>query len=113
MDSADRDDNSHILAISISENEGLSWTHQRILEYSHDGMHLYPTALQDPTCDNVYLAYSEATNVVDNDRGCDILDNVEDYNECLEKSVTMKFIKFTVLHESWIIDDHDWNYDYE
>jgi len=110
---ADRDDNAHIMAISISENEGLSWTHERVLEYFYDTMTIYPTALQDPTCDNIYLAWSLSTNDVSIGVGCDVALSDEAYAECVETSVSLDFIKFTVIHETWVLDNHNWQLDYE
>jgi len=114
---ADRNDNSHMLAVSISSNAGLSWTHERILEYANDGKSLYPVALQDPLCDNVYLAWSVEINEQGGGLNCQAIINTggsdEDYDICVAKSVSMDFIKFTVIHESWVVDNHDWALDYE
>jgi len=115
--SADRDDNAHMLAVSISSNDGLSWTHERILEYAHDGMSLYPVAIQDPSCDNIYLSWSVETNEQGPGLNCQAVANdggtLEEYNICRTKSITMQFIKFTVIHESWVLNHHNWDFDYE
>jgi len=115
--SADRDDNSHMLAVSISANAGLSWTHERILEYANDGKSLYPVAVQDPTCDNIYLAWSTETNEQGPGLDCQAITNTGgtelSYDACVNKSVTLDFIKFTVIHESWVINHHSWALDYE
>jgi len=112
--SSTRDDNSHMLAVSISENEGLSWSYQRILEYYYDGMSLYPTALQDPTCDNIYLAWSVKTNNYGTGLGCGVFEYASDnYLDCRNKSVMMEFIRFTVIHETWVFDNHNWQLDYD
>jgi len=34
-------------------------------------------------------------------------------NECYKRAFTASFIKFTILHESWIRNNHDWSYDTE
>jgi len=113
----DRDDNSHMLAVSISENAGLSWIHQRILEYANDGKSLYPVALQDPLCDNIYLSWSVEVNEQGPKLNClAIINNggsVDDYFLCIDRSVTMAFIKFSVIHENWVLDNHNWSLDYE
>jgi len=113
----DRDDNSHMLAVSISANAGLSWIHERILEYANDGKSLYPVALQDPLCDNVYLSWSVTVNEQGPKLNClAIINNggsTKDYNMCMTRSVTMAFIKFTVIHENWVLDNHNWSLDYQ
>jgi len=115
--SADRDDNSHMLAVSISENGGLSWAYERILEYANDGKSLYPVARQDPLCENVYLAWSVETNEQGPGLDCMAITNnggtEEAYEICIAKSVTMAFIKFTVIHETWVHDNHNWELEYE
>jgi len=115
--SADRDDNSHMLAVSVSWNAGLSWTYERILEYANDGKSLYPVALQDPECENIYLAWSVEINEQGPGLDCMAITNnggtQEAYETCIAKSVTIAFIKFTVLHESWVVDNHNWAFDYE
>jgi len=111
---ADRDDNSHMLVITISENGGLSWTYSRTLEYAYDGKFLYPSGIQDPTCANVYLTYSVETN--EPDQGCGALNNsgkFEEYDQCLQRAVTMTYIKFTILNEGWVKNSHEWELDYE
>jgi len=111
---ADRNDNSHMLAISISENGGLSWTYSRILEYAYDGKFLYPSAVQDPTCSNVYLTYSTESNEAE--QGCIALNSsgrYEEYDMCLQRAVSMTYIKFTIFNEEWVIDPHGWSLDYE
>jgi len=111
---ADRDDNSHILAISISENGGLSWIYSRILEYAYDGKFLYPSGVQDPWCSNVYLTYSTLSN--EPDQGCGALNEAgmyEEYDRCLQRGVSMTYIKFTVLNEEWVRDPHNWELDQE
>jgi len=109
---ADRDDNSHMLSITVSENGGLTWTYSRVLEYAYDGKFLYPSGIQDPGCSNVYLTYSVETN--EPDQGCIALNNAgaeEDYESCLEKAVTMTFVKFTVFNEDWVKNPHSWSLD--
>jgi len=104
----DRDDNDHILVVALSENEGLSWQYSRTLEYAYDGMHLYPVGLQDPTCNNVYLTYSMRTNEKQISCSSDL-----DWPACVEHRTTVNLIKFTILHESWVENDHNWKYDYD
>lgn len=110
-----RNYNSHILAVSISDNAGLSWMSERILEYAYDGMSLYPVALQDPLCDNIYLAWSARTNELPMSCMAFTSSGVKYdlYEKCITQSVDMRFIKFTVIHENWVYDDHNWDYDYE
>jgi len=109
-----RDDNAYMLTVSISDNAGLSWMHERVLEYANDGKSLYPVALQDPLCSNVYLAYSVEVNEQGPGLNCDTLyiTSDQEYQACLEKSITIAFIKFTVIHESWVLDNHNWKLDY-
>jgi len=110
---ADRDDNSHLLSISVSGNGGLTWQYSRILEYAYDGKFLYPSGIQDPKCTNVYLTYSVETN--EPEQGCIALNNsklFDEYEACVERAVTMTFVKFTVLNEDWVKDPHDWELDY-
>jgi len=113
---ADRDDNSHMLAVSVSKNVGLSWMAERMLEYANDGKSLYPVALQDPLCDNIYLSWSAAINMQGPGINCQAVLNTggtkTEYQACLNKSVTMMFVKFTVLHETWVLDNHNWELDY-
>jgi len=111
---ADRDDNSHMLSISVSTNGGLTWQYSRMLEYAYDGKFLYPSGIQDPLCSNVYLTYSVETN--EPDQGCGALNNsgaYDAYDECLERAVTMTYVKFTVLNEDWVKDPHGWELDYK
>jgi len=104
-----RIENDHILVVALSENEGLSWQYSRTLEYALNNRHRYPVGLQDPTCNNVYLTYSMRTN--DKLSSCSSLK--DDEATCREHSTTVNFIKFTVLHESWVENYHNWSYDYE
>jgi len=108
-DPGDRIDNAHILVVALSDDEGLTWLHARTLEYAYDAMHLYPVGLQDPTCDNVYLTYSMETN--EPRVTCSALSG-DEYDTCMEKRITINFIKFTILHESWVLDSHNWAYDF-
>jgi len=110
IDPGDRIDNAHILVVSLSDDEGLTWQQSRTLEYAYDAMHLYPVGLQDPTCDNVYLTYSMETN--EPRVTCSALSGYS-YDTCMEKRITINFIKFTILHESWVEDPHNWGYDFE
>lgn len=103
-----RIENDHILVVALSENEGLSWQYSRTLEYALDDRHLYPVGLQDPSCNNVYLTYSMQTN-----EKLSSCSSVKDDKACVEHSNTVNFIKFTILHESWVENYHTWKYDYE
>jgi len=115
-DPGDRIDNSHILVVALSNNLGLSWQYTQTLEYAYDAMHLYPVGLQDPTCNNIYLTYSVATN--EETISCQAMESSQYlidgvYENCLKNLVTVEFIKFTVLHETWVKDRHNWGYDHE
>jgi len=115
-DPGDRVDNSHILVVALSNDLGLTWQYAQTLEYSYDAMHLYPVGLQDPTCDNIYLTYSVETN--EERVSCAAMETnpyiqTNAYEDCLKKLVTVDFIKFTVLHESWVVNPHSWGYDHE
>merc|ERR1719510_1275821 len=34
-------------------------------------------------------------------------------NECRDRLYEESFIKFTVFHESWVINKHNWDFDYD
>ena len=69
-----------------------------------------PYPAQDPTCNNIYLTYSMETN--EPRVTCAALSG-DEFDICMEKRITINFVKFTILHESWVLDNHDWDYDYE
>jgi len=110
-DAGDRTDNTHILVVALSEDEGLSWAYSRTLEYAYDAMHEYPVGVKDTTCDNVFFTYSMESN--EKDVSCSAITDEVAYEACVKKNLDMYFIKFTILHESWVLDDHNWGYDYE
>lgn len=110
-DAGDRVDNTHMLVVALSEDEGLSWAYSRTLEYAYDAIHEYPVGVKDTTCDNVFFTYSMETN--EKAVSCAAIQDEVAYEACLTKDIHMYFIKFTILHESWVLDDHNWGYDYE
>jgi len=99
----DRYSNSHHLAVGLSSDYGLTWQYSRMIEYAYDGVFNYPVGLQDPSCNNIYLTYSVE---VDETSGCSML------KECSEETQnTMNYIKFTVITETWVKNDFDYQYD--
>jgi len=125
VDTGDRLDNTHTMMVALSDDAGLTWKYSRILEYHYDGLHAYPVGFQDPGCNNIYLTYSvgahetvfmSAPNVKPFVPGCEawaIQGNMEQFEDCLQRTMPHNYIKFTIFNEGWIKREPNWSLDYE
>merc|ERR1719433_1441591 len=100
---ADRYSNTHHLAAALSMDAGMTWQHSIIIDYAYDAMYNYPVALQDPTCDNIYLTYSVMAR---ESKGCSMLPVCSDGS-----AGTEQYIKFVVINEDYIKNEYNWELD--